>query len=137
VRTKSKYAMRWIRKKWKSKIKITVSREQKQWKMKGKTESTFYEKKAFKKLLKEILYLDYETITPDFLPYLRFYKFLARKPDFASKDVNQFQKLRLWIPDTVVYNEADQPYWIYTNTEGLVCRSEDFYERHVVSKLGN
>lgn len=56
--------------------------------MKGKSESTFYEKKAYKKLLKEILYLDYECFTPDMSPYLKFYKFLARKPEFACKDVN-------------------------------------------------
>mmetsp|Transcript_555 Transcript_555/g.601 ORF Transcript_555/g.601 Transcript_555/m.601 type:complete len:84 (-) Transcript_555:442-693(-) len=31
----------------------------------------------------------------------------------------------------------DYPYWIYTNSEGVVVRTDQFNERHVVSKIGN
>jgi hypothetical protein len=51
--------------------------------------------------------------------------------------MTKYAKLELWIPDTIVFNDCDVPYWIYTNSEGVVCRTEDFNERHVVSKMGN
>jgi len=71
------------------------------------------------------------------MPFLYFYKYLARRAEFCKRDLTKFQKLELWIPDTVVFNESDAPYWIYTNHEGVVCRTENFSERYVVSKLGN
>lgn len=84
------------------------------------------------------MFLDYDyPKAPELQPFLYFYKFLARKPEFCKRDLTRFAKLELWIPDTVVFNDADQPYWIYTNNEGLVCRTENFSERHVVAKLGN
>ena len=84
------------------------------------------------------MFMEYDyPMAPELLPYLYFYKFLARKPEFCKKDLTKFAKLELWIPDTIVFNDAESPYWIYTNNEGVVCRTENFSERHVVSKLGN
>ena len=84
------------------------------------------------------MFLEYDyPKAPELQPFLYFYKLLARKPEFCKRDLTRFAKLELWIPDTVVFNDADQPYWIYTNNEGLVCRTENFSERHVVAKLGN
>lgn len=71
------------------------------------------------------------------MPFLYFYKYLARKPEYCKRDLTKYQKLELWIPDTIVFNDSECPYWIYTNHEGVVCRTEDFNERHIVSKLGN
>jgi hypothetical protein len=81
--------------------------------------------------------LHYSYEVESFLPFLYFYKFLARRPEFCKRDLTKYAKLELWIPDTIVFNDCDVPYWIYTNSEGVVCRTEDFNERHVVSKMGN
>ena len=62
---------------------------------------------------------------------------MARRIEYLKKDLTKFSKLELWIPDTIVYGESDYPFWIYTNHEGVVCRTENFSERHIVSKLGN
>lgn len=100
--------------------------------------AAFYEIKAYDELVQKASFLDYEyPRAPDLIPFLYFYKFLARKPEFCKRDLTKYAKLELWIPDTVVYNDAEAPYWIYTNNEGVVCRTEDFHDRHVVSKLGN
>lgn len=46
-------------------------------------------------------------------------------------------RLRMWVPDTVVYNDGDAPFWIYSGVDGLVYRTENFIDKHVVNKLGN
>jgi hypothetical protein len=39
------------------------------------------------------------------LPVVPFYKFLAKKPEKANKGVNKFSRLKLWVPDTIVFND--------------------------------
>jgi len=45
--------------------------------------------------------------------------------------------LKLWIPDTIVYEEATEPYWLYSDPSGYVYRTENFQERTIVTKFGN
>jgi LMBR1 domain-containing protein 1 len=51
------------------------------------------------------------------MPYTQFFKVMARKPgesEQAQKSV--VNRLRIWIPDTVVLNDGElPPIWIYSN----------------------
>ena len=69
----------------------------------------------------------------DFAPSASFFKFLSPKPGASSN----IQKLKMWVPDTVVFNDTDRPFWIYSNLNGEVCRFEGFNETEVYSKLPN
>lgn len=47
-------------------------------------------------------------------------------------------KLKVWIPDTIVFNETEMPtIWLYTNEEGEVWRTDTFQAKNITSKLGN
>ena len=45
--------------------------------------------------------------------------------------------MKLWIPDTIVYQAGMDPFWIYSGFDGLVYRSDKFNDRTIVSKLGS
>ena len=47
-------------------------------------------------------------------------------------------KLKLWLPDTIVYGDGElTKAWFYTAEDGYVYRTDDFNPRQVVAKLGN
>ena len=48
-------------------------------------------------------------------------------------------RLKVWIPDTIVWNDLDQPFWLYSNEKGEVWRTDDFSTngKEVVTKLTN
>ena len=58
-------------------------------------------------------------------PGILFYKFLAKRD---NKHANKFSLLRMWIPDTIVYEEGE-PFWVYSDHEGTVHRDERFLEK--------
>lgn len=48
-------------------------------------------------------------------------------------------KLKVWIPDTIVFNESDMntaSFWIYTNESGEVWRTDCFQTKNIATKLG-
>jgi hypothetical protein len=49
------------------------------------------------------------------MPFVSFYKFLAKKTSTAAE--NKFHQLKLYIPDTIVYGDSSEPYWIFSNFE--------------------
>jgi hypothetical protein len=53
------------------------------------------------------------------MPLIHFYKFLAKRNTKGNNDMhkNKFEQLNLPIPDTIVYNDQQDPYWIYSNYE--------------------
>ena len=57
---------------------------------------------------------DYEG---EIMPFVHFYKFLAKRS--GSHMNNKFDKLQVYIPDTIVYNDSQEPYWLYSTTEVL------------------
>ena len=65
----------------------------------------------------------------DFQPSIFFFKFLANKPDYekenSEKGKKATSKLKLYVPDTIVLNDLDSNYWIYTDIEGNVNRIEE------------
>ena len=65
----------------------------------------------------------------DFLPSIYFFKFLCSKPDYEKENSEKGKpcpaKLKLFIPDTIVLNDLDTNYWIYTDIEGYVHRVEE------------
>ena len=68
---------------------------------------------------------------------MAFYKFLAKSPNWPSKNRNpKFEKLNLWVPDTVILNDG-KPIWIYTTIDGYVSRIEEFRDKHILNKLEN
>eukprot|EP00347_Sterkiella_histriomuscorum_P019089 403342991 len=70
-------------------------------------------------------------------PGINFYKFLAKKSSHNNQDQNKFSLLKVWIPDTIVYQVGQEPFWIYSGFDGCVYRADKFYERSIVSKLGS
>lgn len=70
-------------------------------------------------------------VYPDesFQPSIFFFKFLAMKPDLEKELIDARKKvppkLKLYIPDTIVLNDLDSNYWIYTDANGFVNRIEE------------
>ena len=63
-----------------------------------------------------------------FQPSIFFFKFLAIKPDLEKENASVGKaspKLRLFIPDTIVLNDLDLNYWIYTDINGYVTRIDE------------
>ena len=74
----------------------------------------------------------------DFQPSIYFFKFLTNKPDY-EKEIGEkgkacTSKLKLYIPDTIVINDLDSNYWIYTDIEGNVNRVEES-DNEVIEKF--
>ena len=65
----------------------------------------------------------------DFQPSIYFFKFLCNKPDYEKENQEKGKpcssRLKLFIPDTIVLNDLDTNYWIYTDIEGYVNRVEE------------
>ena len=81
-------------------------------------------------------YGDY--IDDNFQPSIFFFKFLAAKPDY-EKDNDERGKapkarLKLYVPDTIILNDLDTNYWIYTDIEGYVVRAEEI-DNDVIEKF--
>jgi LMBR1 domain-containing protein 1 len=74
----------------------------------------------------------------DFQPSIYFFKFLANKPDYEKENQEKGKactsKLKLFIPDTIVLNDLDTNYWIYTDIEGFVNRIEES-DNEVIEKF--
>lgn len=70
------------------------------------------------------------------MPYLYFYKLLAKK---EGEDVPDHHRLKLNLPDTIVYNDGDLPMmWFYTDaSNGLVYRQDNIGSRQVLAKLSD
>jgi hypothetical protein len=69
------------------------------------------------------------------MPYLYFYKLLAKKE--VDENVPDHHRLQLNLPDTIVYNDGDLPMiWLYTDSSnGLVYRQDNIGSRQVLAKL--
>ena len=97
-------------------------------------------------LLNKISFLDLPDSRPEerkykynyegMLPYLFFFKYLARKPHGMESTVN---RLKLWLPDTIVLNERGElpPMWFYSSNDGYVYRTDNFNAKQIINKLSN
>lgn len=93
--------------------------------------------KDYKRLVETIYFNDYRSV-PGFETGLKFFKFLAKRPELKFKSTQHFRKLQIWIPDTIVYNDhGSGAFWIYTGEDGYVHKTENFQDKHIVSKLGD
>jgi hypothetical protein len=107
--------------------------------------STHEKKKEYiKKLSLVKINFDFEEYGryPDrtFKPSAFFYKFLAAKEndDFERKkenDKKSSKRLRLNIPNTLVCNDGDANFWMYTDEEGFVCKKDSFSDNDVISRF--
>ena len=74
----------------------------------------------------------------DFQPSIYFFKFLANKPDYEKENSEKGKictsKLKLYVPDTIILNDLDTNYWIYTDMEGYVNRIEEI-DNEVIEKF--
>ena len=81
-------------------------------------------------------YGDY--IDDNFQPSIFFFKFLANKPDYEKENSEKGQppkaRLKLYVPDTIILNDLDTNYWIYTDIEGYVVRAEEI-DSDVIEKF--
>jgi hypothetical protein len=65
-------------------------------------------------------------------PFVHFFKLLALKPG----NKKHRRPLILNIPDTIVFNDGDNPImWFFTNEEGQVTRLDNMPYYHITSKL--
>ena len=65
-------------------------------------------------------------------PLIAFFKLLAKK----ESNENPGLRLKLNIPDTLVYNDTDlPPFWIYTDADGYATRVDGFNSRQVVASF--
>ena len=78
------------------------------------------------------------------MPFVFFFKYLAKKPpsniDGNPVKESTINRLKLWIPDTIVLHEKDLPaMWFYSSLDGFVYRTdiEPVHYMKVVSKLSN
>jgi len=81
-------------------------------------------------------YGDY--IDDNFQPSIFFFKFLANKPDYEKENSEKGKppksRLKLYVPDTIILNDLDTNYWIYTDIEGYVVRVEEI-DSDVIEKF--
>jgi hypothetical protein len=78
-----------------------------------------------------------------FKPSAFFYKFLAAKEneyeDEKKKDKDNkrvSRKLKLNVPNTLVYNDGDSNFWMYTDEEGYVVKmARGFTDNDVISRF--
>ena len=47
------------------------------------------------------------------------------------------KRLRMWMPDTVVFCGADGPFWLFSHRDGLLYRTKDFPSDLVISRIGS
>lgn len=97
-------------------------------------------------LLSKISFLDLPESKPEerkykynfegMMPYIFFFKYLAKKPHGSESKIN---RLKLWIPDTIVLNERGElpPMWFYTSNDGYVYRTDNFNAKQIINKLSN
>jgi len=86
------------------------------------------------------LFDDYgENTDTDLQPSVKFFKFLAIKPDkeeIYTKSIppKPIPRLKLYVPDTIVINDAMATFWVYTDHNGHVRRSM-FSDRDTIEKF--
>ena len=54
--------------------------------------------------------------------------------DRNSRKVN-LRRLRMWVPDTIVYCGRDGPMWLYTHSDGYVYRSHSFDAASLIRRI--
>eukprot|EP00347_Sterkiella_histriomuscorum_P010413 403376398 len=92
-------------------------------------------RKTYKERVKQVNFIEGYNYDGELMPFVNFYKFLAKRS--GSHMNNKFDQLQVYIPDTIVYNDQQDPYWLYSNYEGHIQRANKFDERDVIKKLGN
>lgn len=50
---------------------------------------------------------------------------------------NLISRLKVWMPDTIVYHDLESNYWLYSNEACVVWRTDNFNFKTVSSKLSN
>jgi hypothetical protein len=67
----------------------------------------------------------------------------APRPDVPShvlarqQQRKNLKRLRMWMPDTVVYCGVDGPFWLFSHRNGLLYRTQKFETSMMISKLGS
>jgi len=88
------------------------------------------------KYSRESINFDYEEygLYPDenFQPSVFFFKFLAPKSDFND---NKRPKLKLYVPDTIVLNDVETNYWMFTDLDGHVTKVDLNSDAAVLEKF--
>jgi len=76
---------------------------------------------------------NYKYSNDTFMPYLFFFKYLAKRTFEENKSKC---KLKLWIPDTIILNDRDlTAMWFYSSADGYIYRTDTFTARNAVTKF--
>lgn len=70
-------------------------------------------KRTYKERVKQLNFIHGYFYDGEMMPFVSFYKFLAKRA--GSHMNNKFDQLQLYIPDTIVYNDQQDPYWLYSS----------------------
>jgi hypothetical protein len=94
--------------------------------------------KMYKQTLARCSFRDYDYSNLPIGPCVAFYKMLARKPEGNKKQQSSTHgRLKIFIPDTLVYGDGDNSMWFYSSKEGYVYRTDTFSEREIMKRLGS
>ena len=80
--------------------------------------TTWAEKMAirtYQERVKQVNFINGYEYNEDLMPFVAFYKFLAKRK--AKYMNNKHDMLRVYLPDTIVYNDMQEPYWLYSDEE--------------------
>jgi len=71
----------------------------------------------------------YQYSSERLMPYLFFFKYMARKPDDSK---SSGPRIHAWIPDTIIFNDGELPaMWFFTAKNGCIYRNDSFSKRTI------
>jgi LMBR1 domain-containing protein 1 len=103
-------------------------------------------RRKYEMLVSQVTFLDIEKPMDErmykysevMLPFVFFYKYLAKKPDSNNgAQPSKINRLKLWLPDTIVVNDGSVPMWLYSSEDGYVYRTDTFTSKNVIAKMCN
>ena len=134
-------------------MEIPIEEDLEEIKIDPKSNKVISKKEYFNKLSIERINFKFEEyeMYPEInlKPSIFFFKFLCSRPD-SNKDCNlilfffkffiylaikKIPKLKINIPDTIVKNDSEPHYWIYTDETGSVVRMEQTNDSEIVQKF--
>lgn len=70
-----------------------------------------------------------------FQPSVFFFKYLSIRPEYEEEKKKEFKRLKLYVPDTLVFNDAEVNFWVYSDEGGYVRRCDIFTDNDVLEKF--
>ena len=98
--------------------------------------SSALEVAKYEALRKKLNYADYVYRNKNFRPNVYFYRYLAPSPTVSAAEFPRHNRLKIWVPNTVVYDGLSSPFWVYSR-DSYVYRTDSFTLNQVVARMGS